>query len=113
MENSTIGAVILLEDLGNAAIKKKDEPYAKAVIQALGNLGSAVSQCGPNSALVQTAWSLETIRILTQVLDMEVSCHAAKEMLESLNTDGMLDEEQNLEKIQEIKKFHSYILERS
>jgi hypothetical protein len=113
MENSTIGAVILLEDLGNAAIKKKDENFAKAVIQALGNLGSAISQCGLNSALVQTVWSLETIRILTQVLDLEVSCHAAKEMLESLNTVGILDEEHNLEKIQEIKKFHSYILERS
>jgi hypothetical protein len=83
------------------------------VIQALGNLGTAVSRCGPNSALVQTAWSLETIRILTQVLDLEDAYHAAKLMLESLNTDGILDEEQNLEKIQEIKKFHSYILERS
>jgi len=36
----------------------------------------------------------------------------AKAALESLNTAGMLDEEQNLEKIQEIKKFHSLILQK-
>ena len=43
---------------------------------------------------------------------MKAAHLAAKTALESLNTAGMLDEEQNLEKIQEIRKFHSLFLKR-
>jgi ribosomal protein S11 len=113
MEISTLEAAVILEDLGNAAVRKKSESYAKAAIQALENLGTAVSQYGLKSVLVQVAWSLETIRVFTLEQNLKDACRAAKDALESLNTAEMLDEEQNLEKIQEIKKFHSLFLKKS
>jgi len=113
MEISTLEAAVILEDRGNGAVRKKSESYAKAAIQALENLGTAVSQYGLKSVLVQIAWSLETIRVFTLEQSLKDACHAAKDALESLNTAEMLDEEQNLEKIQEIKKFHSLFLKKS
>ena len=90
-----------------------NESYAKAVIQALENLGTAVSRYGLKNVLVQIAWSLEIIRVLTLEQGLKATCLAAKNALDSLNTAGMLDEEQNLEKIQEIKKFHSIFLKKN
>ena len=112
IETSTLEAAVILEDLGNAAVREKNESYAKAVIQALENIGAAVSQYDLKNILVQIAWSLETMRVLTLDQDLKAACLEAKAALESLNTAGMLDEEQNLEKIQEIKKFHSLILKK-
>ncbi len=83
-----------------------------AVIRALENMGTAVSQYGLKNILVQIAWSLEMIRVLTLDQGLNTACLEAKAALESLNTAGMLDEEQNLEKIQEIKKFHSLVLKK-
>jgi len=113
LENSTTETAILLEDLGNTAVIKKDEVYAKAVIQALGNLGTTVSHYDLKNSLIQTAWSLETIRVLAQEQGLKTACLEAKAVLESLNTAGMLDEEQNLERIQEIKTFHHRILKKN
>ena len=107
MEISTLEAAVILEDLGNAVVREMNESYAKAVIQTLENLGTAVSRYGLKNVLVQIAWSLEIIRVLTLEQGLKATCLAAKNALDSLNTAGMLDEEQNLEKIQEIKKFHS------
>ena len=41
MEISTLEAAVILEDLGNAAVREKNESYAKAVIQALENTGDS------------------------------------------------------------------------
>jgi hypothetical protein len=113
MEISTLEAAVILEDLGNSVVREKNESYAKSAVQALENLGTAASRYGLKSVLVQTVWSLEIIRVLTQEQGLRAACLAAKSALESLNTAGMLDEEQNLEKIQEIKKFHSIFLKKS
>lgn len=113
MEISTLEAAVILEDLGNAVVREKNESYAKSAVQALENLGTAASRYGLKSVLVQTAWSLEVIRVLTQEQGLRAACLAAKNALGSLNTAGMPDEEQNLEKIQEIKKFHSIFLKKS
>ena len=112
MEISTLEAAVILEDLGSATVMGKTESYAKAVVQALENLGTAVSRYGLKSVLVQTVWSLEIIRVLALEQGLKAACLGAKSALESLNTAGMLDEEQNLEKIQEIKKFHSSFLKK-
>jgi hypothetical protein len=113
MEISTTEAAILLEDLGNSALRKKDEAYAKVVIQALGNIGTAASQSGLKSSLVQVAWSLETLRVLAREINLKDAFLAAKETLEPLNTAGIIDEEKNLEKIQEIKKLHQLVLKKA
>jgi hypothetical protein len=112
MELCTTEAAILLEDLGNSALRKKDEAYAKVVIQALGNMGAVASQHNLISSLVQIAWSLETIRVLAREMDLKIALLLAKEILDSLSTAGMLDEARNLEKIQEIKKFHQRVLKK-
>jgi hypothetical protein len=112
MEISCLEAAVILEDLGNAAAREKEDAYVKATIQALENMGVAVSQYGLKSVLVQIAWSLETLRLLTQEQGLQASGKEAKNVLDSLNTAGILDEEQNLEKIQEIKKFHDLILKK-
>ena len=111
-ELSTLEAAVILEDLGNAAVRENSESNAKAIIEALKSLGTAVSQYGLINLLVQIAWSLETIRVLTLEWGLKEACFAAKAALESINTAGLLDEEQNLEKIQEIKEFHSLILKK-
>lgn len=113
IETSTLEAAVILEDLGNAAVRENSEAHAKAVIEALENLGTAVSQRGMKNILVQIAWSLEMIRVLTLERGLKGACFAAKAALESVNTAGLLDEAQNLEKIREIKEFHSLILKRS
>lgn len=113
IENSTTEAALLLEELGNAAVKKKDEFYAKAVIQALGNLGAAASQYNLKNSLVQTVWSLEILRVLSREQSLKDTCLAAEAVLKSLNTSGVFDEEQNLEKIEEMKALHQRILKRS
>lgn len=112
IEISTLEAAVILEDLGNAAVKENNEFQVKAAIEALENLGTAVSQHGLKSILIQIAWSLETIRVLTLERGLKRACFAAKAALESVNTAGLLDEEQNLEKIREIKEFHSLILKK-
>ena len=115
MEISSLEAAVILEDLGNSVVREKSEKsesYAKALIRALENLGTAASEYDLNNVLVQTAWSLEIIRVLTLEQGLNTVCLAAKNALESLNTAGMLDEEQNLEKIQEIRKFHSIFLKK-
>lgn len=111
-EIGTLEAAVILEDLGNIVVREKNDSYAKAVVLALEKLGTAASRYGLKSLLVQTVWSLEIIRILTFEQGLEIACLAAKSALESLNTDGMFDEEQNMEKIQEIKKFHSIFLKK-
>lgn len=68
------------------------------VIQTLGKLGRELSQHGSKSALVQTVWALEILRILALRSKMESAETAGKVELESLSTAGILDEEQNLEK---------------
>jgi hypothetical protein len=113
IETSTLEAAVILEDLGNAAVRKNNESYAKAVIEALENLGTEVSQRGMKNIIVQIAWSLEMIRVLTLERGLKGACFAAKAALESVNTVGLLDAEQNLEKIREIKEFYSFILKRS
>lgn len=113
IETSTLEAAVILEELGNAAVRENNEPHAKAVIEAFENLGTAASQHGLKSILVQIAWSLETIRVLTLERGLKGACFAAKAALESVNTAGLLDEELNLEKIREIKEFHSFILKKS
>lgn len=113
IETSTLEAAVILEDLGNAAVRENNESYAKAVIEALENLGTEVSQRGMKNILVQIAWSLEMIRVLTLERGLKGACFAAKAALESINTAGLLDAEQNLEKIREIKEFHSFILKKS
>jgi hypothetical protein len=113
MEISTLEAAVILEDLGNAAVREKHEFYAQAVIHTLENLGTAVSRRGLKNALVQIAWSLEIIRVFTLEQGMIAAFLAAKSALESLNTTQLLDEAQNLEKIQEIKKFHSIFLKKT
>lgn len=112
METSTLETAVILEDVGNAAVRENNEPNAKAVIEALENLGIAVSQYGLKKVLVQVAWSLETIRVLTLERGLKGACFAAKAALGSFNTAGLLDEEQNLEKLKEIKEFHSFILKK-
>ncbi|WP_011307767.1 hypothetical protein [Methanosarcina barkeri] len=113
IETCTLEAAVILEDLGNAAVRENNESCAKAVIEALENLGIEVSQGGMKNVLVQIAWSLEMIRVLTLDRGMKEACFAAKDALESINTAGLLDAEQNLEKIREIKEFHSFILKKS
>ncbi|HWQ49257.1 MAG TPA: hypothetical protein VN414_09990 [Methanosarcina sp.] len=113
IETSILEAAVILEDLGNAAVRENSEPYAKVVIEALENLGTEVSQRGMKNILVQIAWSLEMIRVLTLEQGLKGACFAAKAALESINTTGLLDAEQNLEKIREIKEFHSFILKKS
>jgi hypothetical protein len=113
VENGATEAALLLEDLGDTAVRRKDESFAGTVILSLGKLGKAASQYGLKNSLVQTAWSLEIIRVLAQELDLKATCLAAKEALEPLNTEGLFDEEQNLEKIQEIKELHHRILKKS
>lgn len=113
IETSTLEASVILEDLGNTAVRENKEAYAKAVIEALENLGTEVSQGRMKNVLVQIAWSLEMIRVLTLDRGMKGACFAAKAALESVNTAGLLDAEQNLEKIREIKEFHSFILKKS
>lgn len=113
IETSTLEAAVILEDLGNTAVSENNESYAKAVIEALENLGTEVSQGGMKNVLVQIAWSLEMIRVLALDRGMKGTCFAAKAALESINTKGLLDAEQNLEKIREIKEFHSVILKKS
>ncbi|MCC4766148.1 hypothetical protein FXW07_05840 [Methanosarcina sp. DH1] len=113
IETSTLEASVILEDLGNAAVRENNEPCTKAVIEALENLGTEVSQGGMKNILVQIAWSLEMIRLLALEQGMKGACFAAKAALESINTAGLLDAEQNLEKIREIKEFHSFILKKS
>lgn len=112
IETSTLETAVILEDIGNAAVRENDEYNAKAVIEALENLGIAVSQHGLKKVLVQIAWSLETIRVLTLERGLKGACFAAKAALESINTEGLLDEEQTLEKLKEIKEFHSFILKK-
>lgn len=113
IETSTLEASVILEDLGNAAVRENNESCTKAVIEALENLGTEVSQGGMKNILVQIAWSLEMIRLLALERGMKGACFAAKAALESINTAGLLDAEQNLEKIREIKEFHSFILKKS
>lgn len=113
IETCTLEAAVTLEDLGNAAVRKNSESYVKAVIEALENLGTEVSRHGMKNTLVQIAWSLETIRVLTLEQGLKGACFAAKAALESINTAGMLDTEQNLEKIREIKEFRSFIIKKS
>jgi hypothetical protein len=112
IEMSTMEAAVILGDLGNAAVRKNNESCAKAVIEALEHLGTAISQPDLKNILVQIAWSLETIRVLTLEKGLKRACFAAKAALESINTAGILDEEQNLEKIRKIKEFHSFILKK-
>ena len=83
-----------------------------SIIEALENLSTAASHHGLKKVLVQIAWSLETIRLLTLERGMKEACFAANSALESVNTTGFLDEEQNLEKIREIKEFHSFVLKK-
>lgn len=113
IENNAIGAAVLLEELGNAAVRRRDEPGVKAVIQALGKLGRELSQKGSKNALVQTVWALETIRVLALEYRMESAGNEGKLELELLNTAGILDEEQNMEILREIKEFHQRILRRT
>lgn len=113
IENDAVGAAILLEELGTAAVKGQDETRVKAVIKTLGKMGRELSQKGSKNALVQTVWALETLRILAIEYDMKSVGTEGKLELELLNTAGILDEEQNLEKIQKIKEFHQRILKRS
>jgi len=113
IETSTLEASVILEDLGNAAVRENNESCTKAVIEALENLGTEVSQGRMKNILVQIAWSLEMIRLLALERGMKGACFAAKAALESINTAGLLDAEQNLEKIREIKEFHSFILKKS
>lgn len=113
IENDALGAAILLEELGTAAIRKQDESRVKSVIRTLGKLGGEFSQIVSRNALVQTVWALETLRILARECEMESAESEGKQELELLSTEGILDEEQNLEKIQEIKEFHQRILRRS
>ncbi|HOW13482.1 hypothetical protein [Methanosarcina sp.] len=113
IESGAVGAAILLEELGTVAARKRDETHVKSVIKALGKLGGELSLIGSQNALVQTVWSLETLRILALEYKMESSGAEGKLELELLSTAGILDEEQNLEKIQEIKEFHKRILRRS
>jgi hypothetical protein len=111
IESSALEAAVILEDLGNAVIRKgNSESHAKAIIEALENLGKVVSQHGMRNVIIQIAWSLETIRVLTLERGMKGACFAAKAALESINTAGLFDEVQNLEKIREIKELHSVIL---
>lgn len=113
IETSTLEAAVILEDLGNAAIRKENsESHAKAVVEALENLGKVASQHGMKNVIIQIAWSLETIRVLTLESGLKGACFAAKAALESVNTAGLFDEAQNLEKIREIKEFHSVILKK-
>jgi hypothetical protein len=112
MEKDAVGAAILLEELGAAAVKRQDEPRVKDVIHALGKLGHESSLQGSKNALVQTVWALETLRILALESKMESAGAEGKQELKLLNTAGIPDEEQNLEKIQEIKEFHQRILKR-
>jgi len=112
MEISTLEAAVILEDLGNTAVREKKEIYVNDSIQALRNLGTAASMYGLKSVLVQIAWSLEVIRVLTLEKDLKAASLASNAALESLNTAGILDEEQNMEKIQEIKKFHSLFIKK-
>ncbi len=113
IESCTLEAAVTLEDLGNAAVRENSESYVKAVIEALENLGTEVSRHGMKNILVQIVWSLETIRVLSLEQGLKGACFAAKAALESINTAGMLDTEQNLEKIREIKEFRSFILKKS
>lgn len=113
IESDAVGAAILLEELGTAAARKQDEPRVKSVIKALGKLGRELSQKGSKNALVQTVWALETLRILAFEHEMENAGSEGKLELELLSTAGIPDEEQNLEKIQEIREFHQRILRRS
>lgn len=113
LEESAMGAAILLEDLGAAAVRNKHETQVKAVIHAFGLLGEAFSLKEQKIALVQAAWSLETIRLLALEYDMKTAAREAKVMLDSLKTAGILDEEQNLEKIQDIRDFHQRVLKKS
>ncbi len=113
IEKSTTEAALLLEDLGNTALRKKDELHAKVIIQILGNLGKAVSQYGMKISLVQTVWSLETLRVLAREQGLKAVCQAAEAELEPLSTADVFDEEQNLEKIEEIKAFHHRILKKN
>lgn len=112
IETSTLEAAVILEDLGNAAIRENSESHAKAVIEALENLGAAVSQLEMKNVIVQIAWSLEVLRVLTLEQGLKGACFAAKAALESVSTTGLLDEAQNLERIREIKEFHSLILKK-
>lgn len=113
IEHDALGAAILLEELGIAAIRKHDEPRVKSVIRTLGKLGREFSQIVSRNALVQSVWALETLRILSREYKMENAESEGKQELELLSTEGILDEEHNLEKIQEIKEFHQRILRRS
>lgn len=113
MEISTLEAAVILEDLGNTVVREKNESYTIAAILALENLGTAVSRNSLKNVLVQVAWSLEIIRVFAREQGLKTACLAAKSALESLNTAEVLDEAQNLEKIQEIRKFHSIFLKKS
>lgn len=112
IETSPLETTIILEDISNIAIRENNELYVKAVIEALEKLSTATSHHGLKKVLIQIAWSLETIRLLTLERGMKEACFAANSALESVNTTGLLDEEQNLEKIREIKKFHSFVLKK-
>jgi len=112
-EESAIGASILLEEIGIAAVREKHEPEAKIVINAFEKLSKASSMHGMKSLLFQAAWSVETIRVLAGDMGMNAVARTAKLTLESVKAAGELDEEQTLEKIQEIKKFHRKIMEKS
>ncbi|AAM04831.1 predicted protein [Methanosarcina acetivorans C2A] len=113
MENSSVGSAILLEELGIAAVRKRNEPQVKVIIEALEKLGKELSRQESKNALVQTVWTLETLRVLALEYGMETAVAAGKLTLEALNTTGIPDEEQNLERIQEIKELHRRILKRS
>lgn len=112
LEESVIGAELLLEEVGTLAVRVKREPEAKAVVHAFGIIGKVFPQRGSKTTVVQAAWSLEIIRVLAEEGGLKSVARAAKVALESLKTAGVRDEEQNLEKIQEIKKFHRKLLER-
>lgn len=113
IERDAVGAAILLEELGTAAVRKPDESRIESAIKTLGKLGRELPPMGSKNALIQTIWALETLRILALEQGMENAGSAGKMELELLSTAGILDEEQNMEKIQEIKEFHRQILRRS
>ncbi|HII01834.1 TPA: hypothetical protein HA351_09390 [Methanosarcinaceae archaeon] len=113
LEESAIGGSILLEELGIAAVRENHEPEAKVVINAFEKLGKASSMHGMKSLLFQAAWSVETIRVLAEDKGMNAISRIAKLTLESVKAAGAQDEEQILEKIQDIKKFHRKIMEKS
>ncbi|MDD2438681.1 MAG: hypothetical protein PHD41_00435 [Methanosarcinaceae archaeon] len=112
LEDSVIGAELLLEEVGMLAVREKQEAEAKAVIQTLGLIGKSASQQGLKSSLVQAAWSLGIMQVLSEEEGLISVSRAAKVGLESLKTAGIQDEEQNLERILEIKRYQRKLMER-